>query len=369
MVGALAFALACGPAQLQIPLTGGDIGREMRLASADKKQVLLLISSQVSKLEKPKRSPLHDWVFEYVSAGYTRETENENFNLRLRVFNQFRPAEGDVTDYVTRMLLRLWDFNRWRLNSDHSFTISQRAVDVYLCFGGQPGAEQVVLQDPGELDGAGNPVRASNIYIYQITTLTDRAEFAREIAHEYGHATWPEIGGFTKPEPWANGDMAERVFMMWLLQEIEAGRLGTDDMMQVRVEDMRVYYKNRILPDMERVGTKGPDLALLKTNTEKAYDELIGLSSYLAASMPHPVFARSLFLNPDRTADGYVKGVIEAVGEVASWKLTIPKGLEGKAIWVPLPKGSVQGAKELRREGDWVKIQPTGGAITVTNAK
>jgi hypothetical protein len=85
--------------------------------------------------------------------------------------------------------------------------------------------------------------------------------------------------------------------------------------------------------------------------------------------MPHPVFARSLFLNPDRTADGYVKGVIEAVGEVASWKLTIPKGLEGKAIWVPLPKGSVQGAKELRREGDWVKIQPTGGAITVTNAK
>jgi hypothetical protein len=265
------------------------------------------------------------------------------------------------------MLLRLWDFNRWRLNSDHARIYNQRSVDVYLCFGGTAGAEQITLEDPYEPDGNGNPTLANNIYIYAITTLTDRLEFAREIAHEYGHATWPAVGGFTKPEKWANGDMGERVFMMWLLQEIEKGVLGTDDIMQAKVEDLRVFYKNRILPDLKRVGTKGPNLATLDGSDEKAYSEFLGLSSYLAAIMPHRMFGRSVFLNPSRSAEGFHRGAIEAATERPEWNVTVPDGLKGEAIWLPLPKGSVRGAKELRREGDWVKVQPTSGVIVVTN--
>lgn len=368
MVGALAFALVVGQDQ-QIPITGGPNLRSMVLGSLDNGgKSLLLISSKLDKLETPKRSPFNDWEFEYVSTGYVRETEEENYRSRIRVFNQYRPAEGDVTDYVTRMLLRLWDFNRWRLNSDHSPTIYQRSVDVYLCFGGNPGGEQMVIPDPSVLDPNGLPVRANNIYIYQIPTLTDRVEFAREVAHEYGHATWPALGGFTKPEQWASGDMAERVFMMWLLQEIEASRLGTDDMMQVRIEDMRVYFKNRILPDLKRVATKGPDHELLKTNSEKAYDELMGLTTYAAALMPHKMFGRAVFLNPDKTALGFAKAVVEAASEVDKWYVAIPAGVGSEPIWLPVAKGTIQGAKELRREGDWVKVQPTGGAISVTNA-
>lgn len=367
MLGTIAFALLTLDSGQQIEMPDVRFLREMKLGSADKRLSLLLMQAYTSKLDKPKRSPLHDWSFEYVTNGFARETENEGYNLRIRVFNQFRASEGDVTDYVARMLLRLWDFNRWRMNTDHGQIFNLRTVDTYLCFGGEPGGEQVLIEDPFEVDPAGNPFRANNIYIYAITTLTDRLEFAREIAHEYGHATWPAIGGFTKPEEWANGDMGERVFLMWLLQEIEKGNLGRDDVMQAKIEDFRVLYKNRILPDMERVATKGPDLAALANHDEKAYSELLGLTTYAAAILPHRMFGRGVYLNPNRTPLGLQKGLLEAATEKPDWNLTVPNGLEGKAIWIPLKKGSVSGAKELRREGDWVKIQPTGGAIKVTN--
>ncbi len=368
MLGTLTFALlASAGQQQQIEVPDVRVGRELKLTSADKKLSILLIQAYTSKMDRPKRSPLNDWVFEYVTNGYTRETENEGYNIRIRVFNQFRATEGDVTDYAARMLLRLWDFNRWRMNSDHGHIFNLRTVDLYLCFGGEPGGQQVLIEDHDELDNNGNPFRANNIYIYAITSLTDKLEFAREIAHEYGHATWPAIGGFTKPEQWANGDMGERVFLMWMLQEIEKGTLGRDDMMQARVEDLRVMYKNRILPDMERVATRGPDIGLLAKGDEKAYSELLGLTTYAAAIMPHRMFGRAIHLNPNRTAAGLAKGVLDAADEAQTWNVTVPNGLQGQAIWLPVRAGTVSGAKELRRQGDWVKVQPTSGVIKVTN--
>jgi hypothetical protein len=370
MVGTLAFALA---ATLQdqngVSLQDGEtLFREMVLPSIDKGAPLLMLRSQVSKLESPKKSPLHEWTFEYMSYGMARDKDDESFNLRMRVFNQYRKSEGDPTDEVLRMLMRLWDFNRWRLGSDHNNSWHQRSVDVYLCAGGEPGAEQMILEDPFMGDPREVP-RVNNIYIYSVPTLNDRVEFAREVAHEYGHATWPGYNGFKVPEEWASGDMAERVFMMWLMQEQQNKRMKPGDMMGVELLKMEEFYDYRIRPDLKRVGLKGPDLAVLEKNDERAYAELLGLSSYFAAIAPHNVFGRSLWLAKTNNAISYHGGVVEAATQVPRWKLTVPRGLEGLAIWVPLPAGSVTGAKVLQRKGQWVKIQPTAKDVTVINSQ
>ena len=364
MVASLAVALLLGQ-QIQLP-QGAD-GREMVLTSADQGTALLMLQARLKRLEAPKKSPLNAWEFEYLTAGYTRETENENYNIRIRVFNQFRPSEKDPTDFAARVLLRLWDFNRWRLWSDHQLRLHMRTVDVYLCFGGSPGAEQKFLEDPFQADVSGNAPFVSNIYVYAVPSLTDRLEFLRELAHEYGHATWPPLGGYTKPEQWANGDMGERVFLMWLLKEVEAGRLTPADTMEVALHDLRSYYRSRVLPDLKRVAMKGPDLEVLKQNDEKSYAELLGLTSYLAAVMPYRMFGRVLFLNATGTAEGLHKSALEAAMEKEEWTVQVPDGLAGEAIWVPMAKGSVKGAKELQRRGDWVKIQPTAKDVVVLN--
>ena len=50
----------------------------------------------------------------------------------------------------------------------------------------------------------------------EIDTSKPQAEACRELAHEYGHAVLPAIGGFKSPEDWANGYLGERLFLRWL---------------------------------------------------------------------------------------------------------------------------------------------------------
>jgi hypothetical protein len=372
MVSLLAAWLLVGQdRQIQLPPTGedGTLFREMTLLSVDKRLELLLLRANVERLPEPKKSPLHEWAFEYISYGMARETVEEGYNLRIRVYNQYRKSENDPTDEVLQLLMRLWDFNRWRLNSDHNPAWHMRAVDVYLCAGGEPGAEQKILEDPFVQTLGTVPPRVNNIYVYSVPTLTDRLEFAREVAHEYGHATWPGYGGFTKPENWASGDMAERVFLMWLMQEQQAGRLRPTDMMQVPLKDMVDFYDYRIRPDLRRVGLKGPDLDRLAKKDEEGYSELLGLCSYAAAILPHDLFGKSLWLARTNDGPGYNGAVLEAAERVKQWRLRVPRGLENSAIWVPLRAGKVTGAKQLARRGDWVKVQPTSRTVTVLNDK
>ena len=343
--------------------------RTLTLTSIDNASAGLMLEAQLTKLDPPKRAPLNKLVFEYITAGYARLDAKDDFHLRVRVFTQYRPSNGDPTDLVAQMLMRLWDFNRWRLGVDHSPAIHQKAVDVYLCAGGDPGAEQRVLEDPLEPTPDGRPSRVNNIYIYAVQNIPNALEFAREVAHEYGHASWPPIGGYKEPEDWASGDMGERVFMTWVMQGMEAKKLGPQDAMNATLTDLQQYYAERVLPDMKRVGTKMPQAGVLKGDDKGAYAELMGLTSYAAAILPYKVFGRSLMLNRDRTALGLYNAVFEACSEVDDWNLTVPQGMEGLALWVPLKSGTVTGAKELRREGDWLKIQPTSANVTVHNAK
>ena len=368
MLATLLLAMAMPATQDPIKLPGGVLIRELELISADTGEKLLMIRARNEKLDPPKRAPLGGLMFEHLTSGYARDRTDEAFHLRFRVFTMYRPDENDPTDYVARMMLRLWDFNRQRLNRDHSDFIHLRSVDVYLVAFGGSGAEQLFMEDPEELDALNRPARVNTIYVYSVQSLDDPLEFARELAHEYGHATLPGIGGYSEPEDWANGDIGERVYMSWLLQGMIAGKLGTNDTMHATLDQMQAYYDETVLPHLKRVATKGPNLAALKRRDGTGYAELLGLASYCAAIMPHKMFGRAVALTATPDAEGFLKGVVEAASEQPEWKVSIPMGLKAnEPIWVPQREGSVKGARELQRRGEWVKIQPTTNSVTVVN--
>lgn len=327
----------------------------------------LSLNHQLTPLEVPKISPKHEWEFQFVSSGFARRPGTDQFNLRLRVFAQIRKEDPmqDVALHMTRMLLRLWDMNFHRLRLDHAEKFHLRSVDVYLCFGGEAGAEQLFTYDS---EGEGSPRPANNIYFYEITSFTNPIEMAREVAHEYGHATLPPIGGFTAPENWANGDVGERLYLTWLRDLVAAGKANHMDTMGATLEQLNTYVAQKVTPLVVKIGTAGPNLALLGQSSKEAFMEYVGLTVYAGVTLPRPMFARSLGLSlGSNKATDYAKRILEAASESRTWSPTIPTSLKGKTIWLPVGPGKVTGGKALANKSGWVKVQPTAAKVTITN--
>ena len=363
-LGASSLSAAPGP-PLDLEPFVRPIYRTQDLSGVDGGPGMTRITSNLQELNRHKESPLHGWIFPYLSEGLAKTAPDTEHALRFRVFNQFRPKENDPTDKVTRMLLRLWEFAFTRLKMDHALQF--RAIDVYLCAGGEPGAEQLKIYDEQERDGFSRPLFRNNIYIYQLMDPPGSFEFARELAHEYGHATLPTPTGFSEPENWPAGDLGERLFLSWFHRAIIANKLKPSDCMDTDTFDLAKYLRDVAQPDIERVATKGPDLALLTKRTEAAYNEYLGLATYCAEIMPPKVFGRTLALTTTQDAEDYAIVVVEVAREPRRWDVTIPRYLKGKAIWLPLKVGKVHGAKVLRRKGAWAKVQPTSDTVYVTN--
>lgn len=325
-----------------------------------------MMQHYTSPLEIPKVSPKHGWSFPFVTVGYVKFPRSESYVARFRVFAQSRRAgRDDVAQWGTRMFLRLWAYTNQRLRLDHH-EMFRRFVDVYFCFGGEPGGEHKFTVDENELVN-GRPVRVNTIYLYQVLNVEQPIQLAREIAHEYGHAILPPVGPFTGPEDWANGDVGERLYLRWLRDDMRAGRIEPDDVMGADLASLDAYVAARVDPLVLRIGSRGPDLALLRQRTPAAFEEYVALATYAGTVLPHRMFSRSLLLTGSQKAEDYERAIREAAAEAETWEVTVPAVLRGKPLFIPLGKGTVSGARVLSRSGGWARVQPTGGRVVVKN--
>lgn len=323
----------------------------------------LMLRLKDAKLTTPKQSPRHGWKFDYMVAGYGRAAgPPASFAMRFRVYSESPLSEGNPAEGVARMLLRLWDFNVQRLKLDHADAYGDRVIDVYLCKGGKAGGEHRF--DVEERDGRRIPV--STIYVYDIASFKQPIEMAREVAHEYGHATLPPVGGFETPEDWANGYLGEKLYLSWLLGEMISKGLSPADAMGATIDDVDAFVRRNVRPLVARTLLNGPNTALLAQKGPAAMDAFLSLALYADAVLPQKAFARSLVLNQKQTALGYLSAVVEAAAESERWVLN-SNGLEGQSVWIPLGKGKLTGASGLKRQGDWVQIRVNEPTVTVTN--
>jgi hypothetical protein len=362
----IALSLVVAALALSAPQDGQQI-RQDTLRSPGGGEPRLRIRQPQEPLSEPRLSPKTfgdnrvRYEYDWITWGLARLGNSEQFDLRFRVYSQERKADGDTAIAVTRMMLRLWELNQSRLRLDHPRAYHASLVNVFLSWGGQPGGEQAFAT---AIEGD-RQVRLNTIYLYDLASFTDPLERAREVAHEYGHATLPAVGGYREPEEWANGFLGEKLYLMWLRDLLKAGDLEPDDAMGASVEQIERYLAAEVTPLVSVAAGRRPTQALLSDRSKQGMDNYIGLNLYMASILPERVFARSLVLIGSQRAEDYPEGLMLAMEEPDEVPLRIPEALRGKQIWVPVGKRQVSGARVVRQESGWAQIEAPSGADVV----
>ncbi|HVT13046.1 MAG TPA: hypothetical protein VHE55_12350 [Fimbriimonadaceae bacterium] len=346
----------------------------------------LTIQFFTDRLDPPKESPklFNDqrWEFDWLTSGYGNLGEEGVGALRVRVYSQERKEESeDIAPKVARMALRIWDrtFHRLKIDSPHDF--NGGIIDYFLCFGGKAGGEQLFDKelvrdrvDPSRT----NVVRVNTIYIYRLDTFKEPIEMAREVAHEYGHAILPPIGGFKQPEVWADGYLGEKLFLKWIRNDIAAGRLTPDDAMGASLDKLSAWVAQNVDPLADQAAYQEPVPALIN-ESKGGMDDFIGLALYVEALCPPAVFTRSLEYTADAHKGSgengvtlptdYATYVSQAASEMESLTLSVPKSVfdSKKPIWIPMAKGTCTGARVITRRGGWAQVAPLTPNIIVKN--
>lgn len=353
MLSLIAAAMLFGP-QIEV-----QHGLELPEPGGRPRRLMLYPAEQ--RLDPPKISPLNNWMFEWIVKGFAQiQPDNPALALRIRVYSQEHKTFDDPAPLVARMAMRLWELNHDRFLYDHSAQYGDQVVDFYLCYGGKAGGEQVFGVDTD----SGKPRKVNTIYIYDLSSFSSPVEMAREVAHEYGHATLVPIGGYESPEPWANGYLGEKLFLRELRDEIAAKRLSPDDAMGADLSSLDRWVKANVDPLAVQASARDPFTGL-KATGPSAMDAFLGLALYADSILPHDVFGSSLVIVGSSSALDYPRAVLTAVGFAKKVTLRTPKWLQGKPLWIPLGSTRLSGARVLAKDGGWAKVQPTGGQITL----
>ncbi len=115
--------------------------------------------------------------------------------------------------------------------SDHSL-LAQRILHVllranvyvqeYLALDRTPDPDGLFRAYLTELGPTGAAQRGDCVFFFDVNKPREPLEWIREVFHEAGHLFLPQAGPFDGEEKWANGDMGERLFFQYLLEEAGA---------------------------------------------------------------------------------------------------------------------------------------------------
>jgi hypothetical protein len=284
-----------------------------------------------------------NWTFHWMLLAYDYNRDTKQWTLRFRVMWQDVPGQAEARTQFAQQTAHLL----LRLNG-----LLRVYADLPPLFP-KDGVINVWLAERGD---AGGEAYDENIYLQQVGTPRGPGEWVREIAHEYGHETLPAVGGYTKPEWAANGRLGERLFVSWLLRNLDQ---KTETHPWLRTMDIAEYQEARIERPIRQFSAIGPEMPQIRGTDAVAMDAFIGMALYwdmargskaLAAALKNmrsPVFAGRLgFLDNLEDAERYAQSVDKPV---LSLRLTnVPAGVR---LWVWLNKGTWTGTFESREAG------------------
>jgi hypothetical protein len=197
------------------------------------------------------------------AAGVTVETEQNGETQTRFAVHVPDSTHLPLARKAARFLAVLWGLADSRFGALNARLRSGKA-DVWICRDGEAGGEQT----------------RTSIYLYDAMADRSDLEWARTIAHEYGHYLLPGPTGYAEPESWANGLLGERLFLGWLRDELREGKLSASDNGFLNLADADMYGTRQVDPLVERVSASGPNVALLALKTRAAMDEAIALILY-----------------------------------------------------------------------------------------
>ena len=344
------------PASLLLGLAACIEWQRTELASKFLNGTDRIVKTYVGSLEPKKKSPSGGWAFDRLSVVALKDRESESD--RIRVFGQTSNGQGLSTESAATFLAALFDFNYTQLRLDHSPQFGDGCVDVYLASEGDPGGQQLFAEDPEPQRAYVSSTRVNTVYIYDVDGLTDPLETCRELAHEYGHATLPPVRIQGAPEEWVNGDLGERLYLDWLTGAVRTGSVPTTLTFGADAATLRAYCTGRIDRIVNPVVSNGPDRSAMAKGGKAGFDAYLGLAMFVSRHLPIDVFRRSLVLNPDQSATGYAKAVLDAVTERPTVEV---RDRGAKSLWLPTgPKGRIEGGTVKARKNGWSLVAVKG---------
>lgn len=280
------------------------------------------------------------WSFEKMLYAYDFDNHKKTWNLRFRVMWQNVPGQQENRARLARqcaqLLLRLSGLLRAYTGLTPLFS-SDGVVNVWLAERGDAGGEAY----------------NENIYLQEVGTQRTPTEWIRELAHEFGHQTLPAVGGYVKPERIANGVLGERLFIRWLLQNIDP---ASETQAWVRGLKPTEFKDARINRLVRQFATLGPEMPQLRATDAAAMENFVGMALYLDMTQGSSTLAGAL---KSMTTPAYSgpNGFLQSVESMAAYQqssaqpvvtLHLSELPTNVPLWVYLTDGAWKGEIETR---------------------
>ncbi|MFO7945367.1 MAG: tetratricopeptide repeat protein [Armatimonadota bacterium] len=198
-------------------------------------------------------------------------------HYRSRLISPTRTDYSDLAPKLMHLLLRAHEYFNTYLGKKSPV---DGPTEAYLLEKGPPGAEAY----------------HSAIYIYSAQQERAPVEWARQIAHEYGHLVLPPVGRYVEPEDYASGLWGERLFIQWLAEEAGAVAMvpWPDEAAQKTLNrlwgdnaefDAAGYLADVCYGDMALWFEKGPDSAHIAGTGDISMRYWLGFMTWVQAAL------------------------------------------------------------------------------------
>ncbi len=160
---------------------------------------LLLTAGGFAAQEGQRWDELHEKGFALIDYAYLWHPVKKRYEVRVAAHWE-DAAQTEVAQAALRATTVFHCLAREYLGFDPTGRWGD-PVDIWVTRKGEPGAR----------------AQGRSIYLYASQTPRPPGEWLREVAHEYGHVSFPGLGVFEDTDdPWVDGHLAEVLFPKWL---------------------------------------------------------------------------------------------------------------------------------------------------------
>ena len=217
---------------------------------------------------------------------------------------------------VARLAGRLLRLHKEKVGQEASYQQDEEVAQVWL----------TRVKAPHKAKAAAE-TQVNNVYLFEVAEPRKEIEWARTIAHEWGHLVLLAARGYKDPENDAAGFLGERLFLKWLREDALALPRKTDDFCER--EGLQLYYDRQLAPLMARYNAAGPaDKRLSQLNTE-GMDYYIGMALDTDEIFGPKVLGFALYHLENTTPGALVNAVRNAIFLQTELRVKLP-------AWVPL---------------------------------
>jgi hypothetical protein len=255
-------------------------------------------------------------------AVYVYAPSAADGKLVRRVVIHHEPESRDDAARAARLIARLLRLHAERFARTPTFPREADAAQVWL-----------LPEQPGAASGSpalGGETRDANVYVFGTGTKRSPLEWARTLAHEWGHLTLPAARGFTEPETDAAGLLGERLHFKWLREDARRAKSApSDDFLTADGPDL--YYKRQVAPLIARFAEGGPSAKALTGDGAAAMDYYCGAVLACDDAFGPALTGRALFaIEGVRPAD-FLAAMSATVARADAVSVRLP-------AWVPLSR-------------------------------